>query len=399
VSIGNGGDAFIDPHALQAAGTLGEKVAPRSRSEPETWRVDEFVRPQLLEFWGCRDVTVSGVMLRNAANWVQTYRECDGVVIRHLRVDSTTYWNNDGLDVVNSRRVRIEDCDINSADDGICLKSEPSHKSEGCEDIVIARCRVRSSASAFKLGTASHGSFRRIQVEDLEVYDTFRSAVALESVDGARLENVTVRRVKARNTGNAFFLRVGQRNLSQPPGTVHEIELSDFDVEVPLQKPDRGYSHEGPPIKTPANVMPAVIAGLPDAPVDGVLLRNITIRYPGGADRAKAEILLTHLAAVPQRRENYPEFSMFGELPAWGLFVRHARNIRCENVQFSLAAPDFRPAIVVQDVEGWDVTRLRVTGKSGEPALLLADVRKETLRQVEWPQMAEPVRRQVTARP
>ena len=147
--IGTDQQPWIDPYAMQQEGTLARKVAPRDREDVVTWRVDEFVRPQLIEFWHCRGVRVTGVTLKNAANWVQTYRECDEVFISKIRVESTTYWNNDGLDIVNSRHVRIEDCDINAADDGICLKSDLSTTGRLCEDISVARSIVWSNSRTF----------------------------------------------------------------------------------------------------------------------------------------------------------------------------------------------------------------------------------------------------------
>lgn len=344
-------DRVIDPHALQAAGALAAVVAPRDRADRATWRVDECVRPQLIEFSHCRGVRVSGVTLRNAANWVQSYRMCDDLEIRGVTVRSTTYWNNDGIDVVNCRRVRIEDCDIDSADDGICLKSEPNAAGRGCEDIAIARCRVRSSASAVKLGTASHHAFRRIRIEDLDVRDTFRSAVALETVDGAALEDVEVRRVRARRTGNAFFIRLGQRNLAQPPGVLRRVLLENFEVDVPAGKPDAGYPHEGPPASAPMNLAPASIVGLPDRPIDGVELRNIRITYGGGASAKRSEAPPARVSDVPENRAGYPEFTMFGELPAWGLFIRDAQNVALQNVTLSLARPDSRSALVAVRTE------------------------------------------------
>jgi len=387
VFTGTGTDPepWIDPYAMQAAGTLAKRVAPRDREDVATWRVDEFVRPQLLEFWQCRDVRVSGVTLKNAANWVQTYRECDDVVITGLRVESTTYWNNDGLDVVNCRRVRITDCDINAADDGICLKSDPSPDGRWCEDIFIARCRIRSSASALKLGTASHVGFRRVQVEDLEVYDTYRSAVALETVDGGVMEDIKVRRVRARNTGNAIFLRIGQRNLAQPPGRLRNIELSDMEVQVPEGPPDAGYDHAGPPLKVAANLIPSSIVGLPDRPVENVTLRNLTITYGGGARRDRAEVPLSRLDQVPEQRSNYPEFSMFGELPAWGFFLRYADGVRFENVTLRLAAPDYRSAVVADRVQSLALHRVKIKSAGENPVLVLSGVAGETLTEVEWP--------------
>ena len=383
--IGTDKDPWIDPYAMQRVGTLRDRVAPRDREDVTTWRMDEFVRPQILEFWQCRDVRVSGVTLKNATNWVQTYRECDNVVIERVRVESTSYWNNDGMDIVNCRKVRIEHCDINAADDGICLKSDPTAAGHGCEDVTISHCRIRSSASAIKLGTASHIGFRRIRASDLEVFDTYRSVVALESVDGGVLEDIEISRVKARNTGNAIFIRIGQRNQDKPPGTVRNILLSDISVQVPSGRPDEGYEHPGPPIKVPANLIPSSIAGLPNHPIENVVLRNIEITYGGGARRDVAEVPLTGLASVPEKRANYPEFSMFGELPAWGFYLRHAKSIRFENVTLRFEKHDFRSAFVADDVQALVLDRVKFMSAGEEPVLVLSGVRDDTLNKIVWP--------------
>ena len=64
--------------------------------------------------------------------------------------------------------------------------------------------------------TASHGGFRNVTIDNIEVYDTFRSAIAIETVDGGGLENVRVTRVQARNTGNPLFIRLGHRAGEKP---------------------------------------------------------------------------------------------------------------------------------------------------------------------------------------
>ena len=58
---------------------------------------------------------------------------------------------------------------------------------------------------------------------------------------------------------------------------------------------------------------------------------------------------LWRVGDVPERIDDYPEFSMFGELPAWGFYVRHVENITFRRVRLSLAADDFRPAFVFDD--------------------------------------------------
>lgn len=314
-----------------------------------TDRPDEGYRPMLIAFQNCRRVTLTGIKLKDSACWVQNFTDCEDLVLDHLRVDSTAFWNNDGFDISDCRRVKVLNCDVNSADDGICLKSEEG--GSGCLDVEISDCRIRSSASAIKFGTASHGGFKNIRVKNLDIRDTFRSAIALEIVDGGVMENIVVENVRATNTGNAIFMRLGHRNQATPVGAFRNVVIRNVKVEVPAGKPDAGYEIEGPPRKEPHNIMPSSIVGLPGHSISNVLLENIEILYPGGADSHRAEVPLTALATVPECAGNYPEFSMFGELPAWGFYVRHAEGIRFKNVRISLKQKDFRPAMVFEDVQ------------------------------------------------
>lgn len=103
-----------------------------------------------------------------------------------LKVHNRAYWNNDGIDVTDCQHVRIYSCNINSADDGICLKSYRTTSAN--RDIKIDDCDIISSASAVKFGTASWGGFKNIEIGNVRVKDTFRSAIAIESVEGALID-------------------------------------------------------------------------------------------------------------------------------------------------------------------------------------------------------------------
>jgi len=350
-------------------------------------------------FLQCRNVRVTGVTLKNSTDWVQDYRDCDSVVIDRVTVQSTAYWNNDGLDVTDSRRVRITNCMINSSDDGICLKSEDPRL--GCEDVYIDSNTVRSSASAFKLGTASHGGFRRITLRNLTVFDTYRSAIAIEAVDGGLVEDIDIRHVRARNTGNAVFIRRGHRNTEGSPGILRKVRIADVTADIPLLKPDQGYPIEGPPDHLnpgfdrmpirpshyhiyghpflPYNLVPSSITGLPGFPVQDVLLEDIDITYGGGGDRSVARIPLEDLGRVPENRAQYPEFSMFGELPAWGFYLRHAEGIRFHNVTLRYRVEDFRPALVMDDVRDARLNGLHIPTTKELPVILLHETQAVTL--------------------
>ncbi|MCC7503958.1 MAG: glycoside hydrolase family 28 protein [Saprospiraceae bacterium] len=370
-NIALSGQGVIDGNGAALAADVVQLVKSGALIDPY-WahnRPHERERPQLIEFMRCRKVRVEGLTLRNSACWVQSYDRCDGLLIRRIRVESMAYWNNDGIDLIDSRNVLVRDCFINSADDGICLKS--SWPPAFCDNIRIERCTIRSSASALKIGTASKSGFRNVRVRDLYVYDTYRSAIALEIVDGGFIENVDIARVRAVNTGNALFIRLGHRNQKGKPGAIRGIRIRDLDVQVPAGRPDAGYAFEGPPVEEPHNLFPASITGLPGHPVHDVRLENIRIRFAGGGRPETACVPLDSLDRVPERPADYPEFSMFGELPAWGLYVRHADGLSLKNVRLICEAPDFRPAIVADDAGSVRLEKLRIQQPHSAPLLVL----------------------------
>jgi hypothetical protein len=304
---------------------------------------------------------------------VQTYHNCTHLKIHKIRVESTAYWNNDGIDIVDCRHVKITDCFVNSADDAICLKSHDAKRL--CEDIEIARCTLRSSASAFKMGTMSYGGFKKIKVKNLYIYDTYRSAIALECVDGGILEDISIKNIVAKNTGNAFFIRIGHRLQSRPIGRVNNISIKNLKADIPKEKPDKGYDMEGPRADSVSNLLPSSIVGLPNNPIKNVFLSNIDITYGGGSSRDTAYMPLDSIKHVPEHPKEYPEFSMFGELPAWAFYLRHTEGVHFKNIKLRLKESDYRPAIVADDAVFLRLKKMKISEGGREPKVHFQDVR------------------------
>ena len=321
-------------------------------------------RPKLIYFRECENVEIEGVNLRNSAEWTLVTDQCENLTISGILLDSKNYWNNDGLDIVDCRHVLIKDSFIDASDDAICFKS---HSAEHlCEDIEVRNCVARSSASGFKFGTVSKGGFKNIRIINNKVSDTHRSAITIQSVDGGEVENILVDNLEAVNTSNAIYLRTGIRWNNGKKGYLKNITLSNIRVEVPLEKADAGYSYEGPVEDLPRNVSPAGIVGIPDIPIENVALKNVEIIYPGGGNKnyAYRGTSPEELDSIPEMIDVYPEFSQFKELPAWGLFIRHAKGITLDNVRLVAGAKDYRPAVVADDVDGLVIKDL----KTDEPA-------------------------------
>ncbi len=315
-------------------------------------RMRPSLRPKLLRFNHVDTLTVSGVSLRSSAGWGVSIHNSAGVTVRDVDFVNRAYWNNDGIDIVDSRNVLISNCNINSADDGIVLKSFDSDG--GCDSVRVENCSVISSASAFKLGTESFGAFTNISVHGLNVSDTYRSAIAIESVDGARIKNVSIDSVTAVNTGNALFIRLGHR-WGDAPGSIDNVSISNLTCTVPFGRADEAYDLRGPGLNVISNPVPASITGLPDARITNVVLDNVSVIYPGRGTKGMGYVGKYRLDSLPEARDAYPEYTMFGELPAWGLFLRHIDGITIKNLELKVESPDYRDPIVACDVIGMNL--------------------------------------------
>ena len=90
-----------------------------------------------------------------------------------------------------------------------------------------------------------------------------------------------------------------------------------------------------------------MITGIPGHNVEDVVLENVNISYPGYGSEEEAK------RVVPEDENRYPEQFFFGVLPAWGAYIRHARNVEFKNVELTLRGEDARRQIVLDDVEGF----------------------------------------------
>lgn len=337
---------------MSAVGGQGAQAQPQQMMMPQMntrRRPSELMRQKLIFCTECDGVLIENLHLRNSSVWGVSFDSCENVTIKDVDIHNRAYWNNDGIDMTDSKHVRISGCNIDAADDGICLKSNRDDAVN--EDIVISDCTIASSASAIKFGTASYGAWKDVHISNIRVKDTFRSAIAIESVDGAKIEDVTVDGVVARNTGNAIFIRLGQR-AGDGNGYIRNVRISNLSCEIPFDRPDVDYDIRGPIRDTYHNQYPCSITGIPGSRVEGVVIENVELIYPGRSSKGMGYVPLDRLDLVSEQERGYPEYSMFGELPAWAFYVRHADDISFRNVRLFLMEEDYRPAFVLDDVKG-----------------------------------------------
>jgi polygalacturonase len=296
----------------------------------------------------------------------------DNLTIDNLKIDT----NRDGMDIDCCFNVRISNCSVNSPrDDGICLKSSFGlGVSKATENVTITNCQVsgfeegsfldgtykrndqiaagNGPTGRIKFGTESNGGFKNITISNCIF--TYCRGLAIESVDGALCEDITISNITMRDIANApIFLRLGSRMRGPenvPVGTLRRVIISD--ITIYNADPKNG----------------CIISGIKGNDIEDVRISNIRIYYKGGgtADQATRE--------VPEYDKEYPEPYRFGKMPSYGFFVRHVKDIQFNNVEVTLLKDDQRPAFILDDVKEVDFNFVKAQKSGNVPSLYLNNV-------------------------
>lgn len=352
------------PDVLEADGVIVPEVAPGTPGPfgyPHALdTLPAGVGNKAIALRGCRHVTVRELTILHGGHFAILAADCDNVVVDGVFIDT----NRDGIDIDACANVRISNCSVNSPwDDGICVKASCGFGGlRPVENVTISDCYVSGFVEGtlydgtrsrliqhrggpigrIKLGTEASGGFRNIAITNC-IFE-FCRGLALEQVDGAEMEDVVISNLTMRDVMNApIFIRVAGR-LRAPgalaPGNARRISISN--VVAHNVAPDHGI----------------FIAGLHGHPVSEVRLAGIQLYSRGGGTREDAGRI------VPEMAKDYPEPMLFGPLPAWGLYIRHASRVQLSDITLGLLAPDARPAIELDDVADPDITGLRLRGRA-----------------------------------
>ncbi|HVS54522.1 MAG TPA: glycosyl hydrolase family 28-related protein [Opitutaceae bacterium] len=350
----------------------------------------------------CRNVVLRDFSILQAGWFGLLATGVDNFTIDNLKVDT----NRDGFDIDACRNLRIVNCSVNAPnDDAIVLKSSYAlGELRACENITITGCQVSGwdpgsfldgtfktaqdrapdrdgPTGRIKFGTESNGGFKNIAISNC-VFIRSRG-LALESVDGALIEDVAISNITMRDLSNsAIFLRLGNRARgpeNTPVGAIRRVTIS----HVVASNVDARY--------------PIIIAGLPGHPIEDVRISDVRVVSRGGLTPAQAAQQPADLVNTfflrgagmsgprdafnpPEQEKGYPEPSMFGLLPGYGLYARHAARLSFRDIEFGFAKDDTRPAIVLDDVAGAEFDHAKAQRAGGAAFFVLRNVSDFTSR-------------------
>jgi polygalacturonase len=313
------------------------------------------------------------VTLKDAGNWTGHFAVCDHVRVHGVKIRSYGAGNSDGIDIDSCREVSISDCDIAAGDDVICLKSTYP---QPCQNVVVTNCTLRTYSNALKLGTASVGGFHNITFSNCAIYDALRGGIKVETVDGGDLWNVTFSNITMENVGTPIFIRLGNRGADYGnPGIQKPLPIASLkgvlisNIRARVTKTDGRFwplvlSNQPDPTRH-ADIYGCSITGIPGHDVENISLENVSITFAPGGTIEHARRL-----DVPELEATYPESGMFGVLPAYGFYIRHAKGVTLANMRIDVDGTDMRPAIICDQVEDLELAGLKAAPPSGSEPLL-----------------------------
>ena len=329
----------------------------------------------------CYNVNIEDISILHGGHFAILATGVDNLTLHNLKVDT----DRDGFDIDCCKNVRVSDCTVNSPfDDGICLKSSFAlGYAKPTENVTITNCQVsgydlgsfmngtftrnytrysdKNPTGRIKFGTESNGGFKNIVISNC-VFDYCRG-IALETVDGGFLEDVTISNITMRDVVNApIFIRLGARQRGPdtiPIGTCRRIIINNlvaYNVD-----PRHG----------------AIISGVAGHDIEDLQLSNIRIYYKGGGVKDSMN------REVPEFTDDYPEPYRWGTMPAYGFYIRHVRNLKMHDVQTSFMKEEGRPPFILNDVKGAVMYDIQSQKSEGTPWGILENVSNLSLKDVQ----------------
>jgi len=323
------------------------------------WQKQRLSCVNLIRFISCKNVELMGessdkpLLIRNSAHWAVQPMNCDSVHIQYVRIENYGGVTPDGLPISDSRNVLVEDCFISSDDDALGLKN--GSPDIVVENIIVKRTVFESTNTGFKSGSPqSFGPFKNVKF----IGCTFRTLDAsLKHADhgehhgffigilvgGGSYEDVLIEDCIIENTRMPFAMYIGKirqgywaqwwpgREVKDEFGTVKNIII-------------RNVSYKNP------NSYGVLIEGRKGFEIENILMENVYLPSKGN----KMAI------PIPEEKiQSYPNMSStYGELPAYGFFIRNAKKVRMKNVWSWPLNTDDRPCLLTDNVTDLDVSGL-----------------------------------------
>ncbi|MDW7693187.1 glycosyl hydrolase family 28 protein [Flammeovirgaceae bacterium SG7u.111] len=296
-------------------------------------------RPMLMRFLNCDDIHMRDITIINPAAWVSAWLYCNEIVVDGIRIKSRVNGNGDGLDFDGCTNVRVSNSSFDTSDDSICLQA--SRQDKPCKNVVITNCNFTSKWAGMRIGLLSRGDFESVTVTNCTFNDIQDSGLKIQLNEGGEMKNMVFSNLVMKNVPRPIFMTFCQQKACvdapeemYPMKAMHHFTFSNIIADN--NELDKNSA--------------IFITGMPGHSIENIILKDIQFSVKGGGtkEEAKKEIKEYTLETLDGW---WPEFHLVGTLPAYGIYLRHAKGVRIENIHLNTLSDDGRPAILFDDVQ------------------------------------------------
>jgi polygalacturonase len=220
------------------------------------------------------------------------------------------------------------------------------------ENITVRDCMLASGCNAIQFGTETIGDFRNIRFENLRILRAGKAGIGITSNDGSNIDGVHCENITMEQTLVPIFLKVSD-SARVPAGSfrrggIRHVAFANITATDCFSA-------------TRNREMPSVIWGKPGSAIEDITFDRVRIVAKGGHPATEAAL------DPPENDERFPQ-NLAG-LPAYGVYLRHVRNVRFADCQFGFEKVDGRPAMMVDEGDAVSFDGCTLQSGSAETAV------------------------------
>jgi len=262
-------------------------------------------RPKLIVFDHCKHLRIEGITVQNSPMWQVVPYYSDDVVIRNVKVLAPANSpNTDAIDPFSSSHVVIDHVYADVGDDDVAIKSGPINSpgpDDPSRDITITDCTFMHG-HGLSIGSEVAGGAQNIRAERIHFEDTDNGIRIKANRDrGNDVSHFVFRDIEMKNVKNALIISAYYPKVMPPEEEAPQpvTRLTPHFHDIVLEN-----------VTATGSESAGVIVGLPEAPVLGVVLRNVKIAARTGLTIGNAEV--TGEGVVVQAETGQPIVKMTG---------------------------------------------------------------------------------------
>ena len=183
---------------LREMGETGDDPTQRKFGTPEA-----ALRPTLFEPINCQRILLDGVKFVNSPFWTLHPIYCSDITARNLDLHGTGP-NTDGLNPDSCRNILIENCNFDTGDDCVTLKSgrdrDGRRVGKPTENVIVRNCTFARGHGTVVIGSEMSGGVRNVHVENLTADGTDAGVrIKTRRGRGGTVENIVYRNMTLKN--------------------------------------------------------------------------------------------------------------------------------------------------------------------------------------------------------